>query len=144
MGHCNPTCSAFLRGSHRTVGRTFRQTGVRPRADWLLAEGADGPLLSRSIPMTKAMDDTMVAYAQNGEAIRPEQGYPFRLLNPGWEGNTSVKWLRRIEVGDAPWLTRQETSKYTDALSSGKVRQFSFTMDARSIINMGFLVGCSV
>ena len=117
-----------------SLATLLRQVGVRPRADWLLAEGADGPLLSRSIPMTKALDDTMVAYAQNGEAIRPEQGYPFRLLNPGWEGNTSVKWLRRIEVGDAPWMTRQETSKYTDALTSGKVRQFSFTMDARSII----------
>jgi len=112
----------------------LRALGVSDKAKWLLAEGADGPLLSRSIPMDKALDDAMIAYAQNGEAIRPEQGYPFRLLLPGWEGNTQVKWLRRIEVSDAPFMTREETARYTDVLSDGRIRQFSFTMDARSII----------
>mgnify|MGYP003984858337 CR=1 FL=1 len=112
----------------------LHQAGVKDKATWLLAEGGDAPLLSRSIPMAKALDDALVVYAQNGEAIRPEQGYPFRLLLPGWEGNTSVKWLRRIAVSDAPFMTREETSKYTDKLADGNYRQFSFTMDARSII----------
>lgn len=112
----------------------LRESGIRDQAAWLLAEGGDAPLMTRSIPVEKAMDDAIIAYAQNGEAIRPEQGYPFRLLLPGWEGNTSVKWLRRIEIGDAPWMSRQETSKYTDRLADGRYRQFSFTMDARSII----------
>ena len=112
----------------------FREVGVRPQATWFLAEGSDAAVMSRSIPVEKGLDDTMVAYAQNGEAIRPEQGYPARLLLPGWEGNTSVKWLRRIELSDRPFMTREETSKYTDPLANGTARMFSFVMDARSII----------
>ncbi|HEB89553.1 MAG TPA: sulfite dehydrogenase [Deltaproteobacteria bacterium] len=112
----------------------LREAGLRPSAKWLLAEGRDAALLSRSIPIEKALDDAIVAYAQNGEALRPAQGYPIRLLLPGWEGNTNVKWLRRIEVGDQPFMTREETSKYTEPLRDGRVRMFSFTMDARSII----------
>ena len=76
----------------------------------------------------------MVAYAQNGEPLRPEQGYAARLLLPGWEGNTQVKWLRRIEVADQPFMTREETSKYTDPLADCTARMFSFEMDAKSII----------
>ena len=90
--------------------------------------------MTRSIPVQKGLEDGMIAYAQNGEAIRPEQGYPARLLLPGWEGNTSVKWIRRIEVSDQPFMTREETSKYTETIKGGKIRQFSFVMDARSII----------
>ena len=90
--------------------------------------------MTRSIPMEKAWDDAMVVYAQNGEPLRPGQGYPVRLLLPGWEGNSSVKWLRRIDVGDAPFMTREETSRYTDPLGNGSARQFSFVMDARSVI----------
>ena len=112
----------------------FREVGVRPEATWFLAEGQDAAVLSRSIPIEKAWDDAMIAYAQNGEALRPEQGYPARLLLPGWEGNTNVKWLRRLELADRPFMTREETSKYTEALKSGKARQFSFLIDARSII----------
>ncbi|XWW46622.1 sulfite dehydrogenase [Fibrella sp. USSR17] len=112
----------------------FREVGVREKASWFLAEGGDAALMTRSIPVRKGWDDAIIAYAQNGEAIRPEQGYPVRLFLPGWEGNTSVKWLRRIELGDAPWHTREETSKYTEAIKDGKVRQFSFDIDARSII----------
>ncbi len=86
------------------------------------------------IPVDKGLDDAIIAYAQNGEAVRPAQGYPARLLLPGWEGNTSVKWLRRLELSDRAFQTREETSKYTDQLKDGAVRQFSFVMDARSVI----------
>jgi sulfane dehydrogenase subunit SoxC len=112
----------------------FREVGVRPQATWFLAEGTDAAMLTRSIPVEKAMDDAMIAYAQNGEAIRPEQGYPARLLLPGWEGNASVKWLRRLELSDRPFMTREETSKYTDPLANDTARMFSFVMDARSLI----------
>jgi sulfane dehydrogenase subunit SoxC len=112
----------------------MREVGVKPTATWFLAEGSDAAVMTRSIPVRKAWDDAMIVYAQNGEAIRPEQGYPARLLLPGWEGNTSVKWLRRIEFSDQPFMTREETSKYTEPIKDGKIRQFSFVMDARSII----------
>ena len=117
-----------------SLATIFREVGVREDATWFLAEGSDAALMTRSIPVEKAFDDAMIAYAQNGEAVRPAQGYPARLLLPGWEGNTSVKWLRRIELSDRPFMTREETSKYTEPLKGGKVRQFSFVMDARSLI----------
>ena len=112
----------------------FREVGVKPKASWFLAEGGDAALMTRSIPVRKGWEDAIIAYAQNGEALRPEQGYPVRLFLPGWEGNTSVKWLRRLELGDAPWQTREETSKYTEVIKGGRIRQFSFDIDARSII----------
>ena len=112
----------------------FREVGASPDATWFLAEGQDAAVMTRSIPMEKAWDDALVAYAQNGEALRPGQGYPTRLLLPGWEGNSNVKWLRRIELADRPFMTREETSKYTDPLADGTARQFSFVFDARSII----------
>ena len=74
----------------------------------------------RSLPIEKSLDDSLVVYAQNGEGLRPEQGYPLRLLIPGWEGNVSIKWLRRLKVGDQPWYTREETSKYTDLMADGR------------------------
>jgi len=112
----------------------LHEVGVQPGASWILAEGGDAAVMSRSVPLEKAMDDALVAYGQNGEAIRPEQGYPVRLMLPGWEGNAQVKWLRRIEVSDRPTMTRDETSRYTDPLKDGTARQFSFVMDAKSII----------
>jgi sulfane dehydrogenase subunit SoxC len=112
----------------------LREAGLRPGATWLLAEGSDAAVMTRSIPIAKAMDDAIVAYAQNGEAVRPAQGYPMRLLLPGWEGNTNIKWLRRIEVSDRPFMTREETAKYTEPILGQKARSFSFTMDARSVI----------
>jgi sulfane dehydrogenase subunit SoxC len=112
----------------------FREVGVQRQATWFVAEGQDAALLARSIPIEKAHDDALVAYGQNGEAIRPEQGYPARLLLPGWEGNTNVKWIRRIELSDRPFMTREETSKYTDPLVNDTARMFSFVMDARSLI----------
>jgi sulfane dehydrogenase subunit SoxC len=112
----------------------FREAGAMPDAKWFLAEGSDAAHMTRSIPVEKALDDAMIAYAQNGEPIRPEQGYPARLLLPGWEGNTQVKWIKRIELAKEPFMTREETSKYTDPLANGTARIFSFVMDAKSLI----------
>ena len=112
----------------------LNECGVRGGAKWLLAEGADAAAMTRSIPLDKAMKDCFLAYGQNGEAIRPEQGYPMRLMVPGYEGNMHIKWLRRLELSDAPFMTREETSKYTDLMPSGKAVQFSFEMEAKSVI----------
>ena len=112
----------------------LREAGIRSGAAWLLAEGQDAAVMARSIPVDKALDDALIAYAQNGEPLRPAQGFPARLFLPGWEGNANVKWLRRIEVGDQAYMTRDETSKYTENLKDGTARQFSFVMDARSVI----------
>jgi sulfane dehydrogenase subunit SoxC len=110
------------------------EAGLKPNAKWLLVEGGDAAGLNRSVPLTKALDDCLIAFKMNGEALRQEQGYPARLVVPGWEGNMWIKWIRRIEVGDEPWLAREETSKYTDLLADGRSRRFTFIMDAKSII----------
>jgi sulfane dehydrogenase subunit SoxC len=110
------------------------EAGVKTAGKWLLAEGADASGMTRSIPMEKALDDCLVAFKMNGESLRAEQGYPVRLVVPGWEGNMWVKWLRRLEVGDQPWHHREETSKYTDLLANGKARRFTWEMDAKSVI----------
>jgi sulfane dehydrogenase subunit SoxC len=110
------------------------QAGVRRGAKWILAEGADACKMQRSIPIEKAIDDIIVAYGQNGEALRPEQGYPLRLVIPGWEGNTNVKWLRRLKLVDQPYMTRDETAKYSDPMPDGTARQFTFVMDAKSVV----------
>jgi len=112
----------------------FNEAGAQPRATWFLAEGQDAAVMTRSVPIKEVLGEAMLAYAQNGEALRPEQGYPLRLLLPGIEGNANVKWLRRLELSDQPFMTREETSKYTDPLADGKARQFSLSMDARSVI----------
>ena len=112
----------------------LEEVGARRSATWMLAEGQDAAVMTRSIPLRKAWDDAMVVYAQNGEALRPEQGYPLRLLLPGWEGNTHIKWLRRLELGDTPFMTREETSKYTDAMADGRVRMFTFEMAPKSVL----------
>jgi sulfane dehydrogenase subunit SoxC len=112
----------------------FREVGAQRGATWFLAEGGDACRLTRSVPMEKGWDDALVVWAQNGEPLRPSQGYPLRLLLPGWEGNICVKWLQRLELGTKPWMTRWETSVYTDPLKDGTARQFSFVMDAKSII----------
>jgi sulfane dehydrogenase subunit SoxC len=112
----------------------LEEVGVDPQAAWVLAEGADSAAMSRSIPLAKAWDDALLVYAQNGERLRPEHGYPLRLFLPGWEGNASIKWLRRLKLGAAPFMTREETSKYTDSLPDGTARQFTFAMDAKSVI----------
>ncbi len=112
----------------------FEQTGLKANAKWILAEGADGAHMTRSIPLEKALDDCLVVYAQDGEMLRPEQGYPLRLLVPGWQGNVQVKWLRRLKVGDEPWYTREETSKYTELMGDGKARAFTWQIFAKSVI----------
>ena len=99
-----------------------REVGLKDGSTWVLAEGADAAVMTRSIPMEKMLKDALIVYGQNGEALRPEQGYPLRLLLPGYEGNTHIKWLRRLEVSDKPFMTREETSKYTDLLADGKAR----------------------
>ena len=90
--------------------------------------------MNRSIPIEKIMDDCIIAWAMNGEALRPEQGYPARLVVPGWEGNMWVKWIRRLEFGDMPYMAREETSKYTDLMKDGKARMFTWVMEAKSVI----------
>jgi sulfane dehydrogenase subunit SoxC len=112
----------------------LNEAGIKPNAKWLLVEGADSAGMNRSLPMEKALADSMLAFKMNGEALRTEQGYPLRLVVPGWEGNLWVKWLRRIEVGDQPWFAREETSKYTDLLADGRSRRFTFIMDAKSVV----------
>jgi sulfane dehydrogenase subunit SoxC len=116
------------------LSTVLAEAGLDAGAAWLLAEGADAAAMSRSIPIAKALDDAILAYAQNGERLRPEQGYPLRLFLPGFEGNMSVKWLRRLKVGDQPFETREETSKYTDLMPNGIARQFTFVMEAKSVI----------
>ncbi|NJL50293.1 MAG: sulfite dehydrogenase, partial [Blastochloris sp.] len=110
------------------------EAGLKPKAKWLLLEGADAAAMTRSLPVAKALDDCLIAYRMNGEMLRPENGYPARIVVPGWEANMWVKWIRRIEVGDEPWHHREETSKYTDLLENGKARRFTYVMDAKSII----------
>jgi sulfane dehydrogenase subunit SoxC len=110
------------------------EVGVRPTGKWVLAEGADAAAMSRSIPIEKAWDDALVAIYQNGERLRPENGYPMRLLLPGWEGNANVKWLRRLKVTAGPTMTKDETSKYTDLMPNGQARQFTFPMGVKSVI----------
>lgn len=112
----------------------LKEAGLKAEAAWVLAEGADSAGMTRSIPLPKALDDCLVAYSMNGERLRPEQGYPLRLVVPGWEGNMWVKWLRRLEVGDMAWYHREETSKYTDLLENGKARKFTYVMEAKSVI----------
>ena len=112
----------------------LEQCGVKPKGKWLHVEGADASGMNRSVPIEKAMEDCMIAFKMNGEALRREQGYPARLVLPGWEGNMWVKWIRRIEVGDEPWHAREETSKYTDLLEDGTARRFTWVMDVKSVI----------
>jgi len=110
------------------------EAGVRPGATWVIAEGADACRMMRSIPIAKAMDNSLLAYGQNGEAIRPSQGYPLRLINPGWEGNTNVKWLRSLRLTDQPYMARDETAKYSDLMPDGTARIFTYAMEAKSVI----------
>lgn len=124
--------------------------GVKPEATWFYGEGGDGSALQRSIPLPGAKDqygkelpkfdqndiykDAMVAYAMNGEALRPENGYPVRLLVPGCEANLSVKYLRRIKFADKPLVTYQETRHYTDVTNDGRARQFTLVNETNSVV----------
>ncbi|MCS6318210.1 MAG: sulfite dehydrogenase [Nitrospira sp.] len=108
--------------------------GVNPEDSWVLAEGGDAAAMTRSLPLAPLLEEALLCYAQNGEPLRPEQGYPLRLLVPGWEGNTCIKWLRRLKLGTAPFMTREETSQYTDLMPDGTARQFTMVMEAKSVI----------
>jgi sulfane dehydrogenase subunit SoxC len=110
------------------------EAGVDPSARWVIADGADAAAMSRSIPLAKAMDDALVCLYQNGEPVRPSNGYPVRLLVPGFEGNMNVKWLRRLKLTANPAMTKDETSKYTILLQDGKAWQFVFPMEVKSVI----------
>ena len=128
----------------------MEMVGVKPESTWFYAEGADGSGLQRSVPLPGAKDqfgkslakfdqneifkDIMVAYAQNGEALRPENGYPIRLVVPGCEANLSIKYLRRIKFSNKPLVTYQETRHYTDVTKSGQARQFSLVNESNSVI----------
>lgn len=112
----------------------LNEAQIKGRAKWLIAEGADASLMNVSLPLDKALDDCILALYQNGERIRPENGYPLRLIVPGWEGVVNVKWLRRLHVTNQPTMARNETSKYTELMPSGKARQFTFVMEAKSLI----------
>jgi sulfane dehydrogenase subunit SoxC len=112
----------------------LREAGVRRGASWVIAEGADACRMERSIPLAKAMDDILIAYGQNGEALRPAQGYPLRLIIPGWEGNANVKWLHSLKLTDQAYMARDETAKYTDLMPDGKARLFTYQMEAKSVI----------
>ena len=116
------------------LGVLLEEAGVEPEGRWLLAEGADAAGMSRSVPMAKALDDAILAIYQNGERLRPEQGYPVRLFLPGYEGNMSVKWLRRIKVTAEPTMTKDETSKYSDLLPNGRSKLFTYPMEVKSVI----------
>jgi len=112
----------------------LKEVGVKPDASWVIAEGADACRMERSVPLAKALDDALVAYGQNGEALRPAQGYPLRLLLPGWEGNTNVKWLHSLKLTDQAYMARDETAKYSDLMPDGKARIFTYRMEAKSVI----------
>jgi sulfane dehydrogenase subunit SoxC len=116
------------------VATLLEEAGVMPGAKWIVAEGADAPHLSRSVPLQKIMDDALVAMYQNGERIQPGQGYPMRLYLPGYEGNMNVKFLRRIQVTDQPGMTYFESKIYTDPLPDGKDTQFYFVQEVKSFI----------
>jgi len=108
--------------------------GLEDDAVWMLAEGSDNAGNPRTIPVEKALDDTMLVWGQNGEALRAEQGYPIRLLVPGWEGNINTKWLKRLEFSDKPWHSKEETSKYTMLQKSGKAIRYFWVNEVNSVI----------
>ncbi len=106
----------------------------RKRAKFVLAEGADGSGMTRTIPIENALDDVIVAWGMNGEMLRPENGYPLRLVVPGIQGVSWVKWLRRIKVGDQPWATKDETIHYVDLMPDGQLRQYTSIQECKSVI----------
>jgi len=110
------------------------EAGISPEAKWIVADGADAAMMSRSVPLDKVLDDAIVALYQNGERLRPGNGYPMRLFLPGWEGNASVKWLRSIKITDQPAMTKDETSKYSDLGPDGVAELFTFPMGVKSVI----------
>jgi sulfane dehydrogenase subunit SoxC len=112
----------------------LKEAGVQKGATWIIAEGADVNHHSKSIPLAKGMEDALVAYGQNGEPVRPEQGFPLRLVAPGWQGINNVKWLRRIDLVDEPYMAMMETTKYPTLKLDGKSRWFELQLGPKSVI----------
>ncbi len=112
----------------------LEEVGLKAGANWIVADGADAAVMGRSVPLDKALDDAIIALYQNGERLRPSNGYPMRLFLPGWEGNACVKWLRSIKVTAEPAMSREETSKYTDLQTDGRSLMFTFPMGVKSVI----------
>ena len=112
----------------------LEEAGIRSEGDWVIADGADAARMARSIPAQKLFDDAIIALYQNGEPLRPENGYPMRLFLPGWEGNASIKWLQNLVVTNQPAYSKDETSKYTDRDSDGRAAMFTFEMGVKSVI----------
>jgi sulfane dehydrogenase subunit SoxC len=106
----------------------------KKKARFVLAEGSDGSSMTRTISIDQALDDVIVAWAMNGEMLRPENGYPLRLVVPGVQGVSSVKWLRRIEVGDKPYATKDEAVHYIDLMPDGQYRQYTSVQECKSVI----------
>ena len=127
----NTSCSEW---TGVPLSALLKEAGVQKGANWLVAEGAEPARHTRSLLLEKAMDDCIVAYAQNGEPVRPEQGFPLRLMVPGWEGNINVKWLRRIKLVDRPYMTMAETTKYTSLRPDGTARWYQFELGPKSVI----------
>ena len=110
------------------------EAGIDPKAKWVVAEGADGQFLDRSVPVKKAYDDALVAIYQNGERLMPGNGYPMRLLLPGYQGNMNVKFLRRIKAVEQPAYSMFESKTYSQILPGGKTWRFNFLMQVKSFI----------
>lgn len=110
------------------------EADVDPRARWVVATGGDAASLSRSLPLRKVMADGMLALHQNGERLRPEQGYPMRILLPGFEGNMNIKWVTSLQLTDTPAYTKDESGQYTEMLADGSVLAFTFRMGVKSVI----------
>jgi len=116
------------------VSTLLEEAGIDPKAKWMVCEGADSPLLHRSVPVKKGLDDAMVALYQNGERIQPGQGYPMRLWLPGYEGNMNVKYLRRIKLTEEPAMSYYEARTYSQVLPNGKAYRFYFLQEVKSFI----------
>ncbi len=112
----------------------IKDLGLKPEAQWMLAEGNDSSHMGRTIPVDKVLDDVMIVWGQNGEALRPEQGYPIRIVVPGWEANLCVKWLARLEFSAEPYYAKEETSKYTALKHTGKAIQHFYVNEVNSVI----------
>ena len=112
----------------------LEETGIDPRAKWVIAEGADSLSLHRSVPIKKALDDAMIALYQNGERLMPGNGYPMRLFLPGYEGNMNVKFLRRLKLAEQPAMSFYESKTYSMILPGGKSWRFNFLQEVKSFI----------
>ncbi len=124
-------CSEWTGVPLKTI---LEDIGLKPEAKWMFPEGSDPAGVGRSIPIGKVLDDAMLVYAQNGEALRPEQGYPIRLFLPGWEGVMQIKWLRRLKFDTKSWMVREESTKYTMLMPDGHAMMYNWAFNAKSVI----------